>query len=188
MPLKVGNYWIYNNYMETTPGNIAITNTIDSVVIDKDTIINGKVFYKKIHYNGSILNGIITYSGPYYISYIRYEDGQLIDHNNRIEFSAHEGLATFHIDTVIYSDSTASLISYAYTTTGVMNAVETVDAGVFSCIENKIVVTDRRHGISNSHPDHYQYYAENVGKVSRIDYYLLSNKRSEKRLYRYKVE
>lgn len=60
-PLAVGNYWVYGEVTIDSNGIKTPTSAIDSVYIDKDTVVNGatyyRLFYKDI-YNG---NGSYTY-------------------------------------------------------------------------------------------------------------------------------
>jgi hypothetical protein len=55
-PLAVGNYWVYGEIIIDSNGIQTPTSTIDSVYIDKDTVINGATYYRlffKDIYNGS---------------------------------------------------------------------------------------------------------------------------------------
>jgi hypothetical protein len=44
LPMKVGNYWIYQEYYENGDGVFHASSTLDSTCISKDTIINGRTF------------------------------------------------------------------------------------------------------------------------------------------------
>lgn len=46
--LKVGNYWIYELYTVDSLGNATSLNQFDSAYVEKDTLINGKTYYKYI--------------------------------------------------------------------------------------------------------------------------------------------
>ncbi|MCK7460930.1 MAG: hypothetical protein MZU84_02080 [Sphingobacterium sp.] len=46
MALNVGNYWIYQNYILDTNGVGAPTDDWDSAFISKDTLVDGKTYYK----------------------------------------------------------------------------------------------------------------------------------------------
>jgi len=45
LPMSVGNYWIYQHYKIDSLGNETVTNLFDSLVITKDTFINGNKYY-----------------------------------------------------------------------------------------------------------------------------------------------
>lgn len=45
LPMSVGNYWIYQHYKIDSLGNETATNLFDSLVITKDTFINGNRYY-----------------------------------------------------------------------------------------------------------------------------------------------
>lgn len=47
-PMAVGDYWIYEHYQVDTLGNAIPMGTTDSTYIEKDTLINSKVYYKMI--------------------------------------------------------------------------------------------------------------------------------------------
>ncbi len=46
--LKVGNYWVYETYFTDAQGATTVTEYYDSTFIEKDTLINGKTYYKKV--------------------------------------------------------------------------------------------------------------------------------------------
>jgi hypothetical protein len=43
-PLSVGNYWIYEFYSADSTLNFTDQNTIDSIYIEKDTLLNGQTY------------------------------------------------------------------------------------------------------------------------------------------------
>ena len=45
MPLKIGNYWIYQTYKIDSLGNESIDGAVDSVRVTKDTLINGNTYF-----------------------------------------------------------------------------------------------------------------------------------------------
>lgn len=67
--LKVGNYWVYETYFTDAQGSTTITENYDSTFIEKDTLINGKVYYKKVAQ--SLFKSTI--------SFWREENGVLVD-------------------------------------------------------------------------------------------------------------
>ncbi|MBK9399676.1 MAG: hypothetical protein IPN36_02105 [Bacteroidetes bacterium] len=46
--LKVGNYWVYEQFDIDNSGNATSNNTFDSCYVEKDTIINGKTYFKLV--------------------------------------------------------------------------------------------------------------------------------------------
>ena len=46
--LKVGNYWIYQQFDIDQNGNATPKNIFDSCYVEKDTLINGKTYMKII--------------------------------------------------------------------------------------------------------------------------------------------
>jgi len=46
--LKTGNYWIYQQFTVDSLGNATPTDKYDSCYIEKDTVVDGKIYYKMI--------------------------------------------------------------------------------------------------------------------------------------------
>lgn len=67
--LKVGNYWVYETYFTDAQGSTTITEYYDSTFIEKDTLINGKTYYKKVVQSPMMSS----------ISFWREENGVLVD-------------------------------------------------------------------------------------------------------------
>ncbi len=72
--LKVGNYWIYENKILQISSNSITYDTDDSVFISKDTIVNGKLYYKLGNIYGWKL--------------VRDSSGYIVDHEGYVFFSA----------------------------------------------------------------------------------------------------
>ena len=51
LPLKVGNYWVYEEYNLDTLGNYTSTGVIDSDYIANDTLANGFTYYNWVRKN-----------------------------------------------------------------------------------------------------------------------------------------
>jgi len=60
LPMTVGNYWIYQRFNMDGSGNENQTTFYDSIYIEKDTLINGKTYFKQVTTNPSYLT-IATY-------------------------------------------------------------------------------------------------------------------------------
>ena len=80
--LKTGNYWVYQTYscFDSTGTNCS-PRSIDSVYISKDTIINGKKYYR--------IEG--TSFGQYFKKYLRDSSDYLVDDKNEKTFSCSNG-------------------------------------------------------------------------------------------------
>ena len=49
--LKVGNYWVYEQFEIDLAGNAASKNIFDSCYVEKDTMINAKSYFKVVKPN-----------------------------------------------------------------------------------------------------------------------------------------
>lgn len=61
LPLAVGNYWIYQMSKDDSSGTYTLLNNTDSLYIEKDSIINGELYYKFKH---SDTHGFMNYFLP----------------------------------------------------------------------------------------------------------------------------
>jgi hypothetical protein len=61
LPLAVGNYWIYQMSRDDSSGTYTMLNDIDSLYIEKDSIISGELYYKFKHSN---IHGFMNYFSP----------------------------------------------------------------------------------------------------------------------------
>ncbi len=67
--LKVGNYWVYETYFTNAQGATSVTEYYDSTFIEKDTLINGKTYFKKVVQSQLFPS----------VSFWREENGVLVD-------------------------------------------------------------------------------------------------------------
>jgi hypothetical protein len=74
--LKTGNYWVYQVYDIDTLGNETPTADQDSCYIEKDTLINGKIYYE-MHRPGAAVIDPITYLRDS-LTYIVNEHGKIL--------------------------------------------------------------------------------------------------------------
>lgn len=154
-PLSVGNYWVYESYTRNanqTEFHLMI-NSRDSTYIDKDTIIDNLIYYKRLS---------ARESGALVIDYIRYEKDELVNSLGHKLFSANPSFAPPSLDTSVintgnYYETIPSL--------GLTEELVTVNSGIFTCADwafsNKWVHSDT---IIQQSQAHY-YYAKGVGFV-----------------------
>lgn len=76
--LKVGNYWIYERF-HYNPTLVSF-NIFDSMFIEKDTMINNFLFYKKVSVNG-------FYLMQPRVQFLRDSSNFVVDENGRIIFT-----------------------------------------------------------------------------------------------------
>ncbi len=86
--LKVGNYWIYEVFRVDTFGVATSQGTFDSCFIEKDTLINDKIYYK--------YNKPRAYPSAYEDRFIRDSLHYLVNHLGDILFSSQNFTDTFY--------------------------------------------------------------------------------------------
>lgn len=186
--LAVGNYWIYDKYVIDTMGNETALHSIDSIYIEKDTVINGETYFKMIEPAYSITT-------PYPLGSLKKEiflkDSlhYLVTTNHHIIFSSMD------FNTILSSYYTYALGSdSAYIITTQMQEVAiptTTPAGTFNTlIFNKKLVFLTTACI-NLYGDSLEFktkYAKNVGMLV-MPLPMLPNQTTkiERRLVRYHV-
>lgn len=184
MPLAVGNYWIYHWYFEdpnaSGSGIFNRGNTGDSTIVEKDTMINGKTYYKVVQYLINLTTDAVINTN---VSFWRYSNTELMDHEGAIVMSGDPALGIFRTDTTV---NNLPHIYMSFDVSATSNIVtKTVNAGTFHCLENKGIATYIDNGVTKPKPNIYTYYAENIGRI-QTNAYLLSNERQiEMRLERY---
>jgi len=177
MPLSIGNYWIYQTYVQDANNEWnPLTNKMDSVYIDKDTLIAGDVYYKKITANGT--------SGQLLTEYIRYVNDELVDVNGMVLFSANLMLTPSLPDTTIYN--IGNYFSSIYTI-DLNEQPVTVGGGIFDCVDwHRGTCVWNDNGITTPRSDIQNYYAEGIGFVQTLSY-LLSGSSVRIELERYHI-
>ncbi len=178
LPLNIGNYWVYQWYIIDTLGNETIYgNTLDSIYISGDTVINGNTYAVM---EGRQFNSDILY-------FYRDSSGYLVSANSSVPlFTTTSSSERLGIDTLFVG--TAPLVMNDANMQPPSPSV-TVPAGTFNdCLSTVTYMTsfeaDYPHGI-RTFP--YQY-AKGVGRVlHRIAFYSTPNY-YESRLVRYHVE
>lgn len=174
--LSVGNYWIYRRYLVDSSGNRMITNTIDSCYVSKDTIINGKVFYKMYRPNTYLSNN----------TFLRDSSGCIIANNGKIIFSPQDFSLVYYIgySTASVTDTIAKAIYQMRN----KDSLITTDLGTFyttnACWVNYMYPNWKVYGSIR-----YQNccYTENIGIVVENLNIIYNYYDIERRLIRYHV-
>ena len=170
MPLKVGNYWIYQRY-RTDMNNVndTIYSTVtDSVFISKDTMIQGLKYYKLDRTNLS------TFYVPLFMA---DSAGYLLSAPGVIILSP-DSTETFEYDTPDY---------HSYERTCRKDSLVHVPAGDF---HNTITFQSYKEGkMGFGSGSWYRVYAKGIGIIVRQIYYSGSVDNPEGiKLLRYKVD
>lgn len=95
--LKPGNYWIYRHFQVDSSGNETPLNVYDSCYVEKDTLINGSVYFKVIRPSVIPDNSV---------SFQKDSLHYLVDANGKILFSSLDFNSIF--DQYIVTGSTAA--------------------------------------------------------------------------------
>ncbi len=180
-PLSIGNYWVYQNYNIDSLGNETLTDRIDSMYINRDTIVNGYQYY--------VLEGTNFTMGGYapgIIRLLRDSSGYIVDEGGRRRIAQNN-----YTDT-LYNESRPINGNHYYDISSIMKTVDndiSVAAGLFDVIECEIMIT-----IVTPIPTqgetryHHNYYADNIGEVVGAGSWYSSKGHFETRLLRYNIE
>ncbi len=176
LPLKVGNYWIYEEVQIDSNGNETSLNRIDSNYVEKDTIVNGMTYYKVHKPN---------YFEPDYYEVLRDSLHYIVDCRGYLMFSSQDITNTLSYKPFFaLNNDTISMM------TRKMEPLQTninVAAGSFLCYNSK----ETYHmypGWDNGGPFQYRdyYYSKDVGIVQeRIPFFTYTPANQVKKLIRY---
>jgi hypothetical protein len=179
LPLKIGNYWIYQQYEVDTFGNETNTKYIDSVIINNETIINGNQYYI---FESNIGNGnyrtldTLRDSCGYIVNlkgFVLFAENNFTD-----TIARREVIDTYHADTLL-------IVTYQMEKTS--NTI-TVPAGTFRVLNYKGTAVTSLITPGIKWPRYTNcYYAEGVGKIMETYHYVLSPMTIEKKLIRYNI-
>jgi len=182
-PLEIGNYWIYQHYDIDSSGNETQKSLMDSILITRDTIINGNQYF--------VLQGTYypyTHNHSEIVFILRDSAGYILNEKGTIMFSENNFTDTlvnyYYIEQ--YSGDTI------YNSIAKMEKVDEpviVPAGTFSVLNYKrsIYTSQKYAGLGNPR-NMNTYYAEKTGIILDTYFYLQDPGISEKRLVRYHIE
>ncbi len=182
-PLKIGNYWVYEQYKIDTLGVAISTNQIDSVIITRDTVINNNTYFvlEGINYPFNGGNWGIVQISRDSSGYLVNQHGDILLAPNRIG----DTLAT-RVQLIGATDTMFVLYGFMEQTPTPI----TVPAGTFNVIDYKISTEYYQPappGITSPRYSH-NMYGENVGRVLSSYFFFSSPSYYEKRLIRYHVD
>jgi hypothetical protein len=164
IPLSVGSYWVYQKYSQNTTTNTWNTlGSTDSTYIDKDTLVGGNVFYKRITTSGT---------GGAIVDYVRYTANELVDINGNIIFSANSEFTPSLEDTL--DVGTGSYFASIYSIDLNQQTV-TVNGGTFDCVDwRRGTCQWVTNGVITPKPNIHNYYADGIGLTQTLTYLLSS--------------
>lgn len=97
LPLKTGNYWVYQRFEATHSGSLNPLNEYDSCYVEKDTLIAGHVYFKMYSHNPVFAD--------LSIKYLRDSLHYIINSNGDITFSALDFSTPFNSGYLLASPS-----------------------------------------------------------------------------------
>ena len=184
--LAVGNYWIYEQYILDSASAPGVANSIiDSVYVEKDTVINGITFYKT--FRDEIYNLFPD------ARYLRDSLHYLVDHEGRVLFSSQDFTNVFEpfYNVVNIPQNPNDTVAFTYYRMTDINKFIAVPSGTYPTLSfskqfhmwpNYTVNGLTRRAMHNR-------YAANIGMVLETFHITtFSTKQIERRLIRYHVQ
>jgi hypothetical protein len=173
--LKVGNYWIYEQFMLDQAGNSVSLGIFDSCFIEKDTLINNKQYFKYVKPE-------IFSPGEFDISFVRDSLDFIINSTGSKLFSSQDFTNTLDSNYILDRKDTIAFVKLAMVEKNV-NVITT--AGNFLTLNAK-----RTYKIYPNFGNSIKYrstrYAENIGIVTEtLPFYVSDDRYYENRLVRY---
>jgi hypothetical protein len=180
-PMAIGNYWVYENVMIDTLGTI-ITEKIDSVFINRDTLIEDEAFFV-FEQITTLSNGDIRVKPR---MYYRDSSGYIIDSSGAIFFSDKNFTDTLYTKLFVMGEDSIYRTTYKME---YVNEIVSVPAGDFEVLNFRGTVWVYNLNPNIPNPRYVDnYFAPNVGKVYGNSIWTMSNfSYMESRLLRYNV-
>ncbi len=178
--LKVGNYWIYEEFNVDSLGNATTKNIFDSCYVEKDTMINAKSYYKIVKPN--------PYSSDQKsVSFQRDSLHYIVDSDGAILFSSQDFASTLETNYLVFESDTLCVIKRKMTD---KNITVNTPAGTFITLNAKEIYSMSPPWTFAGNPRYRNIkYAENIGIVVETLPFLISNPNYiERRLVRYYVD
>ena len=173
--LKVGNYWVYERFEIDTNGNETPLGIIDTCYIEKDTLIDGKTYFKYVR---------APYLGLSTVSFIRDSMHYLVEHTGRIIFSSKIIGKVFRE----FSDPSEIFDIHDWMTDE--NKIISTPYGSFKTLTFQMIYYYEDSAQEFGHPIYKNYrYAENIGIVSETLLWIhIDPNYIERRLVDYHIE
>lgn len=179
-PMTIGNYWVYENYSIDSLGNETTLTQIDSVIIDRDTIIGGETYFI---FEGTSYPTIQDWG---IVNILRDSADYLVKENGQILFSSSNFLDILSEKVEIYNTDTLYTLQYQMET---VSGSISVPVGTFDDIFNYKGVLFRYIPTNANNPQYLNnYYAPDVGKIVETWSYLSNPTIYQRRLINYSVQ
>ena len=173
--LKVGNYWIYQQFDIDASGIATAKDVFDSCYIEKDTMINGNKYFKMVKPDPNLLIAKL---------YLRDSLHYVINSAGQLLFSSEDFSSIFSSEYYIIPGDTVCRIT---TRMDEQDVAVSTPAGIFITSDFKEIF-DMFPGWEQAGNPRYKHarYAENIGVVMEtLPFFASSPKYVERRLVRY---
>lgn len=179
-PLSIGSYWVYEHIDIDPLGQEKVRSQTDSVIISKDTLINGAIYY--------VLEGTnYPFNGGKWgvIDILRDSAGYIVNPLGEVKLSSSNFTDTLHVKKEMHDGDLLYTLSYRMEKEDVPRLVP---AGTFNVINYRGTVVSYQDREDIPNPRYLNtLYAEGVGNVLKTYFYFSSPNISEKRLLRYNI-
>jgi hypothetical protein len=176
--LKVGNYWIYREYMFTD--SLRATGYEDSCYIEKDTLINTKTYYK--HCTASPLRAAFN------VQYLRDSLSYLVNSEGAILFSSEDFNRVFRTYKVGPNSATPDTLTVTEKMTSKNAAAVTPAGTLLSYVFTKTYYFPKNH--THDEVALNTYYVKDMVMVKSVVSFFYDKPKTtiEKQLVRYRVK
>ena len=176
-PLAVGNYWIYERYQAFLDGTEVAQNTLDSVYVEKDSVIDGRLFYKYIRTSSVGPTAFFMRDSLHY----------MVLSNGQIVFSSEDFSTVF--SSYIYTDSDGDTVMTVDKKMSDKDSLIATPAGVFTT--SNFQTAFGHYGSTGLSQVRYMdtRYAKDVGLVEEtVSYYPPHTYNTIRKLVRYHLK
>lgn len=179
LPVKVGNYWIYEVYEIDTNGKATLLPDLDSCYVESDTMIDGKSYFK-------LVTNTSGWSHSTNVNFIRPEGVNLITPSGDYYFKE-EKLNTILLEHFVTNNQDTLLRTTVYQEDGGNLAVK---AGSFTTVKRVVHTENYKNQMPKgpNFPYSNTWFSKNTGVVQRdLPTYTLAYTYHQQRLLRYKL-
>lgn len=173
--LEIGNYWIYQTYLEDMDGVFQPKSSLDSMFVESSEMVNGNEYFLIKNYSlGGPSNAIFR---------VRDSIGYLVNDSGEIEYSPKDDGSVLFENVIPYHDIANIYVSYT------LESTVNLDTPAGSFEARKIVgnfdfsETDFECDNQNS-----SYYVEDIGRVREDLFYASTCNVLYRELLRYNIQ
>jgi hypothetical protein len=175
MPLKVGNYWVYETYSCDSGEVNCESISIDTNWVTGDTLINGEVYYM-------VEGKLLLVQGTLFL---RDSGEYLVDHHGSVLFTHTDSLQIFNPQSI--KNPEGDTIYYWYSKLTAQNGHISTGAGSFNCMNMRGSFFTAADDFQQVHHYH-NYYAKNVGLVKQTSFFASNFSAFRRELIDYHLE